>query len=102
MNLRINLERLSIRLRGVARPVAEAALDGLGQELGRRLARAPVSALPTGDVFCIDMHDLDISDPRDVTALREAIALRLVNGLTEHRQRIPIDGMEADQSGGKV
>lgn len=87
MTLRLHLESLSIRLRGVARPVAEAALDGLGEELGRRLARVPVSSLPTGDVFRIDLRDLSVSDPRDVTALREAIALRVVAGLTGHRQR---------------
>ncbi len=89
MSVRLNLERLSIRLRGVARPVAEAALDGLGEELGRRLARTPLSALPQGDIFRIDLRDLQLGDQRDVTALREAIALRLVNGLTDHRQRIP-------------
>ena len=83
----LNIEQLSIRLRGVARPVADAALDGLGEELGRRLAREAVSALPTGDIFRIDLRDLEISDPRDVTALREAIATRLVRGLTESRQR---------------
>jgi len=87
MTHRLHLESLSIRLRGVARPVAEAALSGLGEELGRRLARAPLSALPTGDVFRIDLRDLDVSDPRDVIALREAIALRLTSTLTEGRQR---------------
>ncbi len=94
MSLRVNLERLSIRLRGVARPVAESALEGLGQELGRRLARTPLSTLPTGDVFRMDLRDLEVSDPRDVTALREAIALRLVKGLSDQRQRVPSDEKE--------
>lgn len=96
MTHRLHLEALSIRLRGVARPVAEAALGGLGQELGRRLARAPVSALPTGDVFSIDLRDLEVSDPRDVTALREAVALRLTAALTEGRQRAQ-PSMEAEE-----
>lgn len=87
MTVQLHIESLSIRLRGVARPVAEAALDGFGEELGRHLARLPVSALPTSDVFRIDLSDLAVEDPRDVTALREAIALRLVAGLTETRQR---------------
>lgn len=87
MTMQLQIESLSIRLRGVARPIAEAALDGLGEALGRHLARVPVSALPSGDVFRIDLRDLAIEDPRDVTALREAIALRLVAGLTETRQR---------------
>lgn len=87
MTVQLHIESLSIRLRGVARPVAEAALEGLGEELGRRLARLPVSALPTGGVFHIDLHDLAVEDPRDVTALREAIALRMVAGLAETRQR---------------
>jgi len=83
----IDLERLSIRLRGVARPVAEAAMDGLGEELGRRLARESISTLPTGDVFRIDIRDLKIADTRDVTAIRQAIAARVVRGLTETRHR---------------
>ena len=57
--------------------VAEAALDGLGEELGRRLARLPLSTLPTGNVFVIHLSGEDVTDPRDVTALREAIAARL-------------------------
>lgn len=87
MTRQLHIESLSIRLRGVARPLAEAALDGLGEELARRLARLPVSALPTGDLFHIDLRDLEVEDPRDLTALREAIALRLVTGLTESRRR---------------
>lgn len=87
MSVLLHIESLSIRLRGIARPIAEAALDGLGEELGRHLARLPVSALPTGDVFRIDLRDLAIEDPRDVAALREAIALRVVAGLSETRQR---------------
>jgi hypothetical protein len=94
MSVQLHIESLSIRLRGVARPVAEAALDGLGEELARHLARLPVSALPTSDIFRIDLSNLAVSDPRDVTALREAIALRLVNGLGEWRQRPAVSGGE--------
>ena len=87
---RINLDRLSIRLRGISRPVAEAALDGLGEELGRHLSRLPLSAMPTGDVFRIYLSGDDIGDHRDVTALREAIASRITNGLADWRQRVPM------------
>jgi hypothetical protein len=86
---RIRLEQLSIRLRGVSRTVAEAALDGLGEELGRRLARQPLSTLPTGDVFRIHLSGTDIAGARDVAALREAIAARVVAGLAERRPRVP-------------
>ena len=89
---RIRLDQLSIRLRGVSRVVAEAALDGLGAELSRRLARQPVSALPTGDVFRIHLADDEIADPRDITALREAIAARVVVGLSESRNLVPQAG----------
>jgi len=90
---RINLDQLTIRLRGVSRIVAESALDGLGEELGRRLARLPLSTLPTGDVFHINLAGANISDPRDVTALREAIVTRLVAGLSEGRQRVPLEAV---------
>ena len=95
MSVRLNLDRLAVHLHGVARPVAEAALDGLGQELGRRLARTPLSTLPTGDVLRIDLRDFEVSDPRDVAALRDAIAASIVTGLTGHRQRVPLAGEEA-------
>lgn len=87
--IHIRLDELSIRLRGVSRIVAEAALDGMGDELSRHLARLPVSALPTGSVFQMRLDDIEITDPRDVTALREAIAVRLVSGLVDDRARVP-------------
>ncbi len=90
--MRIDLERLSIRLQGVSRPVAEAAMDGLGEALGRHLARRSVSTLPTVDVFRIDLRETGVSDPRDVAALREAIALRVVDGLTGGRGRMDGEG----------
>ncbi|MEM0921573.1 MAG: hypothetical protein AAGI13_00905 [Pseudomonadota bacterium] len=86
-SIHIRLDQLSIRLRGVSRMVAEAALDGMGEELGRHLARLPVSTLPTGDVFRIRLDGADMADPRDVTALREAIAQQIVAGLTNDRAR---------------
>lgn len=88
-NIHIRLDELSIRLRGVSRVVAEAALDGMGEELGRHLARLPFSSLPTGDVFRIRLDDIDMADARDVTALREAIAQHIVAGLSDDRARVP-------------
>jgi hypothetical protein len=82
---RLQIERLAIRLRGVSRDIAEAALDGLGEELGRRLARTPLSTMPTGSVFRIDLTRQEVSGAPDIAALRSAIAGRLVAGLTEQR-----------------
>lgn len=87
--VQIRLDELSIRLRGVSRVVAQAALDGLGDELSRHLARLPLSTLPTASVFQIALDDLQVTDPRDMTALREAIALRIVAGLLDDRSRVP-------------
>jgi len=89
--IRINLDQLSIRLRGVSRIIAASALDGLGEELGRQLARLPVSTLPTGDVFHINLAGQNIRDLRNTTALRQAIAARIITGLTENRQQVSIE-----------
>jgi hypothetical protein len=82
---RVNIERLAIRLRCISREVADAALDGLGEELGRRLARMPLTTLPTAEVIRIDLGREDLAEPDDIAALRAAIASRLVTGLTEKR-----------------
>lgn len=88
-SIHIRLDELSIRLRGVDRTVARAALDGMGDELTRHLARLPVSTLPTGPVTGLHLEPIEITDSRDVTALREAIATRIVAGLSEDRVRVP-------------
>ena len=85
MTDRITLERLSITLRGVSPPMAEAALGGLEEALRQRLARVAVSTLPTSGVLAV--HYAAEAAPRDAAALRDAIAARIVAGLTESRDR---------------
>jgi hypothetical protein len=85
--INFRIDRLILRLRGVSRDVAAAALDGLGQELGRRLARTPLSTLPTADPFRVDLGREALTDPRDAAAVREALAGRIVAGLIERRGR---------------
>lgn len=87
MTHRIALDRLSIRLRGVAPPVAAAALDGLGEALRQRLARTAVSSLPTSGAVRVSIGGEDLADPGDPAALRDALAARIVAGLGEARRR---------------
>jgi hypothetical protein len=91
---RILLDRLAIRLNGVARPVAEAALDGLGEELGRHLAGLPVSALPTRDVRDVSLRGEERTNVRDAAALREALARRIVAGLSAGRPMVLMEAAE--------
>jgi hypothetical protein len=89
MTDRITLDRLSITLRGVSRPMAEAALGGLEEALRQRLARVALASLPTSGVLAI--HFAAETLPRDAAALRDAIAARVVAGLTEGCARLPED-----------
>jgi len=90
MSHRIALDQLSIRLRGVARPVAEEALAGLGEALALRLARTAPSTLPPADIFPRRLVAEDLPDPRDAAALRDAIAARIIAGLAEGRGRATV------------
>lgn len=83
----LTLDRLSIRVRGVEPAVADAALDGFGEELRRQLARLPVSAFPRAGRVALDLGELEVAADTDARALREALAAHVVNGLTEGRMR---------------
>ncbi len=47
---RIRIDRLAVRLRGVPVETARAAADGLGVDLGNRLAEVRLDAAALGDV----------------------------------------------------
>ncbi len=82
MSLVIDIERLSIALHGISAGVAEAAVNGLDEELRRRLGALAGRALVSGDLGIVRLGAITGSAVLDAAALRGLIADRLVLALS--------------------
>ncbi|HKQ31537.1 MAG TPA: hypothetical protein VJS66_09645 [Burkholderiales bacterium] len=79
----IDIERLSIALHGVSRGVAEAAIEGLDQELKRRLGNLVGRSFVSGDLGVLRIGPVAGPASLDPAALRALIAERLVFALSQ-------------------
>jgi hypothetical protein len=77
---RIDIDRLSIAVHGVAAPVVEAAVAGLVEELRRRLG-ALRGSWQAASVPALSLHPLDLPPHADAAALRALLAERLLAAL---------------------
>ena len=90
-NTQIKINRISIQSQGIAPPVAQAAVQGLGQELLTRLARRdalkPGQNIQIGD---LNLGTIRVSKSQDVGQLRDAIAASVLEAIARSAPAKPI------------
>jgi hypothetical protein len=79
----ININRLEIRVTGISSPAARTAAQGLGQDLLRRLAVAPLAEGQKGAVRIgkIDSGTLQLSPGTSPNELRRAVSQRITSSI---------------------
>lgn len=88
-DVRIRIDQVTLRIGGVAAGVAEAAVEGLEEELRRRLGALAVSAVAAGTVARIEIDSRLAAGASGAAALRSAIVAGLIDGLTDRSARRP-------------
>lgn len=83
-NHQIKIDRISIRSQGVAAPIAQSAVQGLGQELLTGLAqqRDSLGARQRIQIDNLNLGTLQVSNPQDTNQLRQAIAASVLRAIT--------------------
>jgi hypothetical protein len=79
----LKIERLEVRLRGVAPHEARSAADGLGRELAERLAAEPLRAGAARPVHVghVDAGAHALGGGADAAALRDVLARRITEAV---------------------
>jgi hypothetical protein len=91
--MKLNIERLVLTLHGVSADVAEAAVENLSQELGRRLSGSRIEWL-NRDLGAVLIGPVETRATLDAGALRGLIAERLALALGAPREAAEADTEE--------
>jgi hypothetical protein len=100
MSMSIDLGRLHINLHGVSAQMIEAAVEGLDEELGRRLGARKLGQGLTSKTAAVDMAELalnpvHLNSTLDATGLRGLIADRLLDAIeNQYRSTLDSDGRD--------
>lgn len=78
MTIDFRIDRITIAAHGVSALIAESAVNGLAEELRRRLGAFPASAMAALDLAELRLDPFVSGARLDAEALREMIAERLV------------------------
>jgi hypothetical protein len=87
-NTQIKIDRISIQSQGIAPSVAQAAVQGLGQQLLTRLASQrdgwkPGQSIQIGD---LNLGTIRVSKSQDAGELRNAIAASVLGAIATNRK----------------
>jgi hypothetical protein len=85
---RIRVDQITLRIGGISAGVAEAAIDGLEEELRRRLGELAVSAVAAGTVARIEIDSRLAMGVAGAAALRSAIVAGLIDGLVDRAAQL--------------
>lgn len=80
-NTKIHIDRIQIDAQGISPPVAQSAVQGLGQELLAGLGQQNWSSgqsVPIGDLH---LGTLPVKNPQDAGQLRQAIAQAVIQAI---------------------
>lgn len=82
-NHQIKIDRISIHTQGVAPPVAQSAVQGLGQELLTGLAqqRDALGVRQRIQIDDLNLERLRVSNTQDANQLRQAIAASVLRAI---------------------
>lgn len=87
MNTKVHIDRLHIQGEGIPPPVAQSAVQGLGQELLTRLGQQNWSSEQSRSIKELQLGSLSIDNPHDAEGLRQAIAQAIIRAVVSKTDR---------------
>lgn len=85
---KIKIDRISIQSQGIAPPLAQAAVQGLGQELLAGLAQQQENLKPGQSIQMGDLNlgKIRVANSQDARQLRDAIAKAVLRAIATNRE----------------
>lgn len=80
-NTKIYIDRIQINGQGIAPPVAQSAVQGLGQELLAGLGQQNWTSRQPVSLGNLDLGTLQVKNPQDASQLRQAITQAVIEAI---------------------